>query len=53
MKRKRPLSKKHKAKPRFAPGITGDQLQKDATPDEVRRGDYTQTVRLEEEPPPQ
>lgn len=35
-----------KEEPRYAPGLERDELDLEATPKEVKRGDYTKTTKL-------
>jgi hypothetical protein len=35
--------------PRFAPGMTEEQLEEDATPEEIARGNSTSVTRLEQD----
>jgi hypothetical protein len=35
--------------PRFAPGMTNEQLEENATQEEIARGDFTNVTRLEQD----
>ncbi|MDN4593956.1 hypothetical protein [Polycladomyces subterraneus] len=35
--------------PRFAPGMTDEQLEENATPEEIARGNSTSVTRLEQD----
>lgn len=44
-KNKEDETKTEKPGPKFAPGLEGDEVDLEATPEEVRRGEYTPTTK--------
>ncbi|SMO70941.1 hypothetical protein [Melghirimyces algeriensis] len=48
---KKQREQKQTTNPQVAPGLTENPLRDQASPKEIRRGEYTQVIQLEEEPP--